>query len=62
MGQSICMGAQSSVFFRPTQSGGAQDWVADAVVVRGHQMGGPNEIRYGQGIARDAELAATQFR
>ncbi len=59
---------QSTVFFRPTQSGGAQGWVAGqlwllikpgvegAVLVRGHQVGGPNEIRFGQGDAPDPEL------
>jgi hypothetical protein len=59
---------QSTVFFRPTQSGGAQSWVAGqlgllikpgvegAVLVRGHQVDGPNETRFGQGDAPDAEL------
>ncbi len=59
---------QSIVFFRPTQSSDEQGWVAGelwflikpgvegAVLVRGHQVDGPNEVRFGEGDAPDPEL------
>jgi hypothetical protein len=62
---------RSTVFFPPTQSGDAQEWVSGAllflikpgvegaVLVRGHQVDGPVEVRFGKGDAPDADLVFT---
>ncbi len=62
------LGTTATLFYAPPQNFGSQEWggqttfwavqpgIAGLVLVRGHQVDGPNAVRFGRGDMPDAEL------